>query len=162
MAVTDSFAETESNHCASLSLLVAVPKIAQKKLDEAELTLESIVMTDSQPTQFKMSIDSVIRTDGKVHATIAPFTGAMYLPEGEDTAFAALQFPETTSDAFQVVNVTQETKIENMDAFTEFNKKLLSSTEFKVAVQGETMIKVKGISKEYPVKFQKTLTLKGT
>ena len=119
-------------------------------------------MTNSQPTQFTMSIDSVIRTDGKVHAKIEPFAGIMYVTEeGEGKPFASLDFPATTSDKFQIVNVTQETEIKDLEAFTEFNKKLLSSTEFQVSVKGKTGIHVKGISKRYPVTFQKTLTLNG-
>ncbi|KAK4211072.1 hypothetical protein QBC37DRAFT_255682, partial [Rhypophila decipiens] len=141
-------------------LLVAVPKIAQSKLDEAELTIERIVMTNSQPDKFTMTIDSVIRSDGKVHAKIEPFTGQMFV-EGDDRPFAAVNFPETTSDAFQIVNVTQETKIENMAAFTDFNKQLLKSTDFKVRVEGDTGIHVKGIDRRYPVTFRKTITLAG-
>lgn len=141
-------------------LLVAVPKIAQSKLDEAELTIDSIVMSNSEPNKFTMSINSVIKSDGKVHATIEPFTGQMYV-EGDDRPFAAVNFPQTTSDAFQVVNVTQETNIDDMAAFTDFNKKLLQSTDFQVRVAGDTGIHVKGIDRRYPVTFSKTLTLAG-
>ncbi|KAM7193465.1 Protein of unknown function (DUF3712) domain containing protein [Naviculisporaceae sp. PSN 640] len=141
-------------------LLVAVPKIAQDKLDEAELTIESIVMTNSEPNKFTMSVNSVIKSDGKVHATIEPFTGQMYV-EGDDRAFAAVDFPETTSDAFQTVNVTQETNIEDLEAFTDFNKKLLQSTDFQIKVSGDTGIHVKGIDRRYPVTFRKTITLAG-
>ncbi|KAK3330782.1 hypothetical protein B0H66DRAFT_74560 [Apodospora peruviana] len=143
-------------------ILVAVPKIAQQKLDDAELTLDSIIMTNSQSENFTMSVNSVIRSDGKVHAIIEPFKGVMYIEDLPDhTPFATLDFPETTSEAFQVVNVTQFTKIDDMGAFTTFNTWLVNNETFRVTVMGDTHVKVKGIARRYPVTFKKTIDMPG-
>ena len=144
------------------SLLVAVPKIAQSKLDEAELTLESIVVSNTQTTNMTMAIESTIRTDGKVHATIDPFVGDMYLEDlPEHTPFASIEFPQTTADAFQTVSVSQFLDIKNMEAFTTFNVWLLANESFRVTVKGDTFVTVKGIARKYPVTFKKTVTLLG-
>ncbi|KAK1833860.1 hypothetical protein QBC39DRAFT_369783 [Podospora conica] len=143
-------------------LLVAVPKIAQSKLDDAELTLDSVVISNSYSNNLTMTISSTIRSDGKVHAKIDPFVGVMYLEDLEPhTPFAALNFPPTTSDKLQVVNVTQVLEITDLKALTTFNTWLLSNETLRITIRGDTHIRVKGISRAYPVTFKKTLTTNG-
>ncbi|KAK3336266.1 hypothetical protein B0T19DRAFT_34404 [Cercophora scortea] len=143
-------------------LLVAVPKIAQSKLDEAELSIQGIRMMNSQAKNFTMSINSTILSDGKIKATIDGFPGKMYLEDYHDhTPFAIINFPETTADAMQVVNVTQFTEINDIAAFTAFNTFLLMNDTFRVTVEGDTFVTVHGIARRYPVTFKKTVTLPG-
>lgn len=145
-------------------LLVAVPKIAQEKLDHAELTLNAIRVSNTQTDKMTMAIDSTIRSDGKVSAVIAPFVGVMYLEDIEShIPFAKIDFPETTSEAYQEVKVSQTLDVndENRDALTTFNTWLLANNTLKVTVHGETTIRVKGIARNYPVTFHKTLEMPG-
>lgn len=144
------------------SLLVAVPKIAQSKLDDAELTLDGVFITDSQTNNLSMSINSTIRSDGKVHAKIEPFVGVMYLEDLlPHIPFAALNFPETTSDKLQVVNVSQVLQITDLKALTTFNTWLLTNETLRITILGETHVRVKGIARNYPVTFKKTITTSG-
>ncbi|KAL2266647.1 hypothetical protein VTJ83DRAFT_5999 [Remersonia thermophila] len=143
-------------------LLVAVPKIAQKKLDEAELTLDGLTVTQTTPTQMLMSLNSTIRTDGSVHANIAGFEGIMYLEDLEPrTPFARIQFPPTTAAALQTVNVTQTLTIHDVAALTTFNTWLANNETVRVTVEGDTTVRVRGIARNYGVTFKKTLTLAG-
>ncbi|KAK0718722.1 hypothetical protein B0T21DRAFT_295567 [Apiosordaria backusii] len=143
-------------------LLVAVPKIAQSKLDDAELILDGITVTNTESKRMTMAINSTIKSDGKVHATIEPFLGVMYLEDLEGhVPFASINFPETTSDALQTVNVTQTLDIKDEDALTTFNTWLLANETLRVTVYGETGIHVKGISRRYPVTFKKTVEMPG-
>ncbi|KAK4171621.1 hypothetical protein QBC36DRAFT_91341 [Triangularia setosa] len=143
-------------------LLVAVPKIAQSKLDDAELILDGITVTQTESKRMTMAINSTIKSDGKVHATIEPFLGVMYLEDLPDhTPFASINFPETTSEALQTVNVTQTLDIKNEDALTTFNTWLLANETLRVTVFGETGIRVKGIARRYPVTFKKTIEMPG-
>ncbi|KAL1840800.1 hypothetical protein VTJ49DRAFT_7699 [Mycothermus thermophilus] len=143
-------------------LLVAVPKIAQQKLDEAELFLDGLTVTETTPTRMIMSINSTIKTDGSVHADIAAFEGIMYLEDLEPhTPFAKIQFPATTSAALQTVNVTQTLDIEDLAALTTFNTWLANNESVRVTVQGDTTVRVKGIPRDYGVTFKKTLTMTG-
>ncbi|KAK3363117.1 hypothetical protein B0T25DRAFT_30956 [Lasiosphaeria hispida] len=145
-----------------LVIFVGVPKIAQSKLDEAELTIDGIVVTNTQSNQLNMAINSTIRSDGKVHATIAAFVGDMYLEDAEDHApFARINFPETTGDALQVVNISQILEISDMAAMTTFNTWLLKNSLLRVTVHGDTTVKVEGISKSFPVTFHKTIEMPG-
>lgn len=144
------------------SLLVAVPKIAQQKLDEAELIVDGITVTDATPTRMIMSINSTIKSDGKVHAKIAPFEGVMYLTDLEPhTPFARINFPETTSAALQTVNVIQVLTIEDVAALSTFNKWLTLNESVRVTVEGDTTVRVSGIPRNYPVTFRQTVTLAG-
>ena len=145
------------------SILVGVPKIAQSKLDDAELILDGIVVTNTQGKNFTMAINSTIKSDGKVHANIDPFEGVMYLEDKlPHTPFAKIQFPATTADALQTVNVTQFLPIDDVDALTTFNTWLLSNETLRVTVLGDTKVKVKGINRKYDVTFKKTVEMPGT
>ncbi|KAI1412595.1 hypothetical protein F5Y13DRAFT_199829 [Hypoxylon sp. FL1857] len=143
-------------------LLVAVPKMAQQKLDEATLAIDGIVITNVQTNSLNMAINSTITTDGSTHATIDGFEGTMYLADLDPPlAFAKINFPETTSDAFQTVNVSQEIPISDQDAFTTFNEHLMQQETVKVMVKGDTHVHVRGISRAYSVTFSKTVPLQG-
>jgi hypothetical protein len=145
------------------SLLVGVPKIAQSKLDDAELILDGITVTNTQGSSMTMAINSTIKTDGSVHADIEPFEGVMYLEDHTPhTPFAKINFPATTADKLQTVNVTQFLPIDNVEALTTFNTWLLANDTLRVTVFGETKVKVKGISRSYGVTFKKTITMPGT
>lgn len=145
------------------SIFVAVPKIAQKKIDEATLTIEGIRVTNPKPESLVMSINSTIYADDSVHATIEGFTGAMYLEDHpEQLAFAHIDFPETETKKVQTVNVTQEmqiTGIDALDALTTFNTWLVANKTVRVTVKGDTKVHVKGISKAYGVTFKKILEI---
>lgn len=143
-------------------LLVGVPKIAQSKLDDAELILDRITVTNAQTNNLTMSIDSTIKTDGSVHADIAGFEGVMYLEDHlPHTPFAKINFPPTTADAFQTVNVTQFLPIDDVNALTRFNTWLLANETLRVTVLGDTTVRVKGIARDYGVTFKKTVTMPG-
>lgn len=143
---------------------MAVPKIAQSKIDASELTVQSIVVSNTQTDNFTMSISSTITTDGSVHANIDDFDGVMYLEDLEPhTPFTSVHFPKSTADAYQVVNVTDQfTPITNMAAFTTFNTWLLLNETLRVTIKGDTYVHVAGLSsRAYKVTFQKTVTIPG-
>lgn len=145
-----------------LIIFVAVPKIAQSKINAAELSIDGIFATGTQSQNYTMSINSTIRTDGSVQATIEGFTGVMYLEDLEPhTPFAEIGFPQTTSDALQTVNVSQFIPITNMAAFTTFNTWLLKNDSLRVTITGDTTVYIRGLSKGYSVNFKKTVSLPG-
>lgn len=144
------------------SIFVAVPKIAQNKVNSAELQIDSIVASNTQEGNFTMSINSTIRLGSSTPATIDAFEGVMYLEDFEPHApFAKLAFPQTTGDKLQVVNISQFTPITDLEAFTRFNTWLLVNESIRVTVEGDTKIHVKGLGKAYPINFKKTVTMAG-
>ncbi|RKU46505.1 hypothetical protein DL546_008516 [Coniochaeta pulveracea] len=145
-----------------LIIFVGVPNIAQKKIDEAELTIDSIVASNTRADNFTMSVNSTIRIASATSATIDAFEGIMYLSDFDPvTPFARLQFPQTTGDSLQVVNLTQFTPIEDRVAFTRFNTWLLLNDSIHVTIEGNTKVKVNGLNRKYGVTFKKTVELAG-
>jgi hypothetical protein len=131
-------------------------------MNDSELTINSILISETEPTQYRMKVDSTIRTDGKIHAKVDSFKGVMYLEDVEGhPPFATIDFPETTSEKESSVEVNQIVKVDDMDAFTTFNTWLLANETLKMTIEGDTKVHVKGLSKAYGVKFKKTVELKG-
>jgi hypothetical protein len=109
-----------------------------------------------------MSINSTITTDGSVHATIAGFAGVMYLTDVDPPLeFATIDFPETSSDALVLVNVTQHIPVDNQTALTIFNTHLLTKDVVHVKISGPTTARVSGIARDYPVTFEKDVDIVG-
>lgn len=143
-------------------MLVAVPKLAQQKLNQAKLTIDGIAITDTKIGSLRMAINSTIKSDDSVHATVDAFEGTLYLADVDPPlAFARIDFPQTTSSSLQAVNVSQEIQISDLGAFTAFNTALLSNDSVSVQVKGDTHIHVRGISRAYSATFDKTVTVKG-
>ncbi|KAK6842214.1 hypothetical protein PG995_001292 [Apiospora arundinis] len=147
-------------------IFVAVPRIAQSKLDAANLDIDSVVISQVEPDSFNMAINSTILADsGGVQATIRAFEGNMYLLSGGDAVasadpFAKFQFPEVESSAAVTVNVSQKVPVEDVGSLVAFNVQLLSQDFVNVRVEGSTQIRVAGIARDYPVTFSKDLKLK--
>ncbi|KAI0103726.1 hypothetical protein GGR51DRAFT_524257 [Nemania sp. FL0031] len=143
-------------------LLVAVPRMAQQRLNAAKLTIDGIAITHTQTNSLAIAINSTIRADDSVHATIDPFKGTLYLANIDPPlAFAQVDFPQTSSASLQAVNVSQEMQVLDVGALTAFNTVLLSNDSVSVQVKGDTHIHVRGISRAYSATFDKTVTLKG-
>ncbi|KAL4730063.1 hypothetical protein ACLX1H_002093 [Fusarium chlamydosporum] len=109
-----------------------------------------------------MKIDSSITTDGKIHASVDPFEAEMYLEDWPaHVPFATVDMPETNSNKHQVVNVTQDVKIADMEEFTRFNVWFHNNETLRVTVNGKTKVKPSGLPRKYDVTFKKTVELKG-
>lgn len=144
------------------SIFVAVPKIAQSKIDHAELDIESVRILRTESDAYRMEIDSTIRSDGKIKAKVYPFEGVMYLEDKPGhVPFATLDFPETSAAKEQVVNITQDVTIQDMDAFTDFNIWFHNNETLRITVEGKTQVKPNGLARKYDVNFKKTLEIKG-
>lgn len=145
-----------------LIIFVAVPKIAQSKINEAELDIQAVRILDTQSDAYKMEIDSTITTDGHIKAKVYPFEGVMYLEDKPGhVPFATLDFPETSAAKHQVVNISQDVKIQDMDAFRDFNIWFHNNETLRITVEGKTQVKPSGLTRKYDVDFKKTLEIKG-
>ncbi|KAJ4272041.1 hypothetical protein NW762_000751 [Fusarium torreyae] len=143
-------------------ILVAVPKIAQDKINDAELEIQAVRILETEGDAYLMEIDSTITTDGKIHAKIDPFEADMYLEDWPPhVAFATLNMPKTNSNKHQVVNVSQHVKIADLKEFTRFNVWFHNNETLRVTVEGRTKVKPSGLPRKYGVTFKKTLELKG-
>lgn len=139
-----------------------MPRIGQDKVNDAKLEIQGVNILDATSNSFIMEINSTIKTDGTVHADIAAFEGEMYLADLEPhTAFATLQFPETNANKHQMVNISQEVQVKDMDAFTTFNTWFVSNDTLRITISGKTTFKPAGLDRKYDVNFKKTVTVNG-
>lgn len=139
---------------------MAIPKIAQSRVNGAKLTVQGIQLSQTQADNFTLSINSTIEADDSIHAVIDPFVGKMYLEDWPpQTPFALVNFPQTTSASMTAVNITQFTPVADLHAFTVFNQWFLTNETLRLSVEGDTKLKVNGISRKYDVKFKKTIEI---
>ncbi|POR39423.1 Uncharacterized protein TPAR_00391 [Tolypocladium paradoxum] len=149
-----------TNHVCSI--FVGVPKIAQAKVNAADLKVQGVNVLDTKPDSYTMEINSTITTDGTVHADIDPFEGNMTLADVDNApAFATLQFPKTNADKHQDVNISQTVQITNMDAFKQFNIAFFQNETLRVRIAGKTKLQPAGLSRKSDVDFTKILNLAG-
>ncbi|TQV96828.1 hypothetical protein IF1G_04068 [Cordyceps javanica] len=145
-----------------ITIFVAVPRIAQDKINHAKLDIVAVKISNATPTSYQMTINSTISTDGTVKANIDPFAGDMYLEDTDDkTPFAVINFPPTNANKHSNVNVDQHVEIHNMDAFNKFNAWFVNNETLKIGIKGKTKVQPNGLSKKYDVTFQKVLEVKG-
>lgn len=141
-------------------IFVGVPRIAQSRIDKAELSIQGIILSQAQSDNYTMSINSTIKADSSISAVIDPFDAVMYLEDwAPQTPYARVSFPQTTSAAETAVNLTQFTEILDVDAFTVFNTWFLKNESLNLSVEGDTHVKVSGISRKWPVHFKKTINI---
>lgn len=142
----------------SSSIFVAIPKIAQSRVNAATLTIQGITLSQTQATNFTLAINSTIEADDSIHAVIDPFEGVMYLEDwAPQTPFARINFPSVTSAAKSAVNITQFTQILDLNAFTVFNTWFIQNETIRVSVEGDSHLAVSGVNRKYPVHFKKTI-----
>ncbi|KAM3501348.1 hypothetical protein MY11210_009383 [Beauveria gryllotalpidicola] len=145
-----------------MTIFVAIPRIAQDKINQAKLDIVAVKISNATPTSYQMTIDSTISTDGTVKADIDAFAGDMYLEDTDDkTPFAVLNFPPTNANKRSNVKIDQHVEIKNMDAFNKFNTWFVNNETLRIGIRGNTKVRPKGISKRYNVIFQKVLKVKG-
>ncbi len=141
----------------------------QQKVDESELHVDSIKVTNTKTNEVTLEIDAWIEASDSIHATIDAFTADMYLEDkkydvdGEQrhVPFAQLDMPHTKT-GISIVNVTQTIDVsgDHMQAFVDYNIELLSKESIRMTVKGQTNVRVKGLKTE-SVNFKKTIELKG-
>ncbi|RDA84453.1 hypothetical protein CP532_2143 [Ophiocordyceps camponoti-leonardi (nom. inval.)] len=144
------------------SIFVAVPKIAQRKMDDSKLEIQGVHVLETTPDSYLMEINSTITTDGSIHANIDPFQGNLYIDSDENPVpFATLDFPSTASDKLVLVNISQTVQIKDHAAFTRFNTLFYQNKAVRVRLSGKTKVKPSGINRKYDVDFNKILEFDG-
>lgn len=144
-----------------LLLYVAVPAIAQGKIDKVVLAVQGISCTDTKTNSFTMGLNTTLKS-GTTKATVESFTGVMYLEDVEEhTPFVSIVFPNVKNQPFQALNISQSVAVTDTAALTQFNSWLLNNETLRVTVLGKPKLKISGIAKKYTVTFKKTITMPG-
>ncbi|KAH8733707.1 hypothetical protein BGZ61DRAFT_565787 [Ilyonectria robusta] len=147
-----------------LILLVAIPKLAQSKINSAKFHIDGITITKTRTKTMTVALNASMGVTGTagLKATIAKFPAELYLADLEPyTTFLTLDFPKTSASSHINLNITQDIEIQNMEAFTTFAAWLLGKETLNLGMRGKTSIRVRGISRNYGISFKKSIELKG-
>lgn len=124
--------------------------------------MQGVNILNTNADSYLMEINSTISTSGNLHATVEAFEGDLYLEDFEpQTPFGRLMFPETSGAANQVVNISQQVQITDMEAFIRFNTWFALNDTLRLTVDGRTSVQPDGLDRNYGVDFKKTLEIKG-
>lgn len=143
-------------------LFVAMPHIAQDGINAAQLELYQQIVTDATPNSVHLHMVTISQSNSTFHPTIQGFNGSLFLEDTEPNIvpFAYIQIPTTQSLSTKYIVVDQTLNVSNMDQFIAYNKLLLSSQTYRVALRGKTTIH-EGSFPPAHVDFNKVVTSQG-
>lgn len=145
-----------------LIIFVGVPKLAQKKINESKLEIQSVQIRDTRTEGLRMEIESKITSSGGPSAKIRPFTADMYLEDKHPhKPFVRLEFPETTSKKEQTIKINQDVTIEDLEAFTTYNMWFSGNKSLTITVDGKTSVRPAGLLNDFDVDYKKTYDIDG-
>jgi len=145
-----------------LTIFVGVPDIAQDKINDAKLEIQGVNILQTESLKYRMEINSTITTSGGISAHVKGFKGVMYLEDlPAHTPFTNLDFPPTNANKHQMVNISQEVEITDLEAFDVFNIWFQNNKTLNVSVEGHTSVKPAGLETWFGVHFKKTVNING-
>lgn len=137
--------------------------MAQSNMDSARIEITFQEVSSPTPNSFHLKQEIIIYSDSSYHPQLDAFRVALFL---EDTLpnikpFAYLDIPPTKATAKSIVLVDQDAKIADMDQWIAYNKRVLLSEEFRVAIRGRVGLHEMNFPATM-VDFNKVATMKGT
>ncbi|KFY76846.1 hypothetical protein V499_03624 [Pseudogymnoascus sp. VKM F-103] len=124
---------------------VAMPKIAQKGIDDATLSYNSLKFMKPTLDTLTVSVDAVQHSDSPFTPTLDAFNVSMHLVKDgvrHDKVITQLRMPQVHAqhpDTSIIIN-DQETKIVDIDQVTEFCKQVLTQESITVIMEGKTKL----------------------
>ena len=116
-------------------------------------------VTDPQPEGLHLKLVTVAKSYSKFHPTIQAFKADLSLEKGGEP-FLSLNVPDAKADKSTQIVVEEDLKLPNLDRFTEYTKKVISSEEFDVYMSGKPKLKLSGLD-AIEVDYNKVITMKG-
>ncbi|KAF1981441.1 hypothetical protein K402DRAFT_342367 [Aulographum hederae CBS 113979] len=152
-----------SSLCIALPLAyVGFPNIAQSQLNDATLELTSQVITDPTPDAVHLEMTTISRSDSIFRPTLSAMNASLFL---EDTLpdiipFGQLEIPQLKSTHETEIIINQNLRILNQDQFLAYNRRVMSSEEYRVAIRATADLHLGGLPVAHPA-FNKVVTSKG-
>jgi len=141
---------------------VAIPKKAQHDVNASALEIQVQDISDPTPSTVHLKLVSVARSNSSYHPTLDAFRAALFLEDTEPNIipFGYVEIPKTKVEHETTITVDQTLNVTNMDQFIAYNKLVMNSDEFRIAIRGRTGLHQKGLSK-INVDYNKVVTMKG-
>lgn len=143
-------------------IYVAIPKKAQHDVNASTLEIQVQNISDPTSSTIHLKLVSVARSSSSFHPTLDAFQAALFLEDTEPNIipFGYVEIPKTNVEHETTITVDQTLNVTNMDQFINYNKVVMNSDEFRIAIRGRTGLHQKGLSK-INVDYNKVVTMKG-
>ncbi|OCL01806.1 hypothetical protein AOQ84DRAFT_204035 [Glonium stellatum] len=143
-------------------IYVGIPQKAQHDVNASTLEIQEQTVSDPTSSAVHLKLVSVARSDSSFHPTLDAFQAALFLEDTEPNIipFGYVEIPKTAVEHETTITVDQTLNVTNMDQFIAYNKVVMNSDEFRIAIRGRTGLHQKGLSK-INVDYNKVVTMKG-
>ncbi|KAF2085660.1 hypothetical protein K490DRAFT_46222 [Saccharata proteae CBS 121410] len=141
---------------------VGVPNEAQSEVDKTTLVVNAQDVTNPEPNSVGLALNSTLTSHSRYHPNMDAFNVSLFLENTEPDIepFGYIEIPKTHIDSKTSIDVNQTMQVADMDQFIAYNKLVIGSEEFRVAMRGKPQMKLSGIP-EFKVNFNKVVTMKG-
>ena len=138
---------------------VAFPKIAQHGINQSELTVNSLILSNPTPNSFHLSQNSTITNNSPYHPQLDAFNASLSL-QGTNTPYAYVELPHLHATQSGTNLIDQDVSITDLAAFTAYNIAVLNQESVQINVNGSTTLH----EMKFPdakVAYNTTTTMKG-
>ncbi|TGZ82565.1 hypothetical protein EX30DRAFT_305281 [Ascodesmis nigricans] len=127
---------------AVILIFAIIPKIAQDKVNEADLTIHGLEIRQATPDSYKLSMDSSIHTGYGIgsKARIEPMTASLYI-DSKKKPFLKVPVGEVHGKGdVPVVQEDYPVTIDDMDAMDQFVKGLMDNSTINFKLSGRSKL----------------------
>ncbi|KAK2807523.1 hypothetical protein FQN50_005391 [Emmonsiellopsis sp. PD_5] len=141
-------------------VFVYYPKLAQEQINDSVLEITGMKITNPTPEGFDLEVHQIIHTTSKYHPVLDSFDADLSLAETLDKPFFSLTVPSIKAHDGVKVDIKQNIKLQDLDAFTAYSIATLKEESLDVAITGETGLR-EGALPKTTVQYDKTINMKG-
>ncbi len=143
-------------------LYVGMPHIAQQGINASGLTLFQEIITDPTPTSVHLHMVTISESNDTFHPMLGAFNASLFLEDTEPNIqpFGYIEVPANEALHEKYIFVDQQMDIANMDQFIKYNKVLLNSEKYRVAIRGVMQVHEEAFPPA-KVNFNKVITTPG-
>jgi hypothetical protein len=140
-----------------------MPNIAQNGINDAKLSMISQVATDPTPTTIRLKMITQSKSGSPFHPWLDEFQASLFLENTEPNIipFGHITIPRVKADAVSQITVDQLVNIASEEQFAAYNKMVMQSKTYRVAIRGRTGLK-EGSFPKTTINFNKVIESPGT
>jgi hypothetical protein len=143
-------------------IFVGMPKVAQKNINNARLSLESQEVTSPRPGTVHVTMNTTTESRSSRHPQLYSFKAALFL---EDTKpdikpFGYIEIPAAKAESVFSILIDQDMEIVDQEQFARYNGMVLASETYRVGLKGRIPLKEGSLPKT-TVDFNHVLESKG-
>lgn len=140
-------------------IFVGYPRIAQNDVDKSTLDITSMAISNPSPDSFHLAQAQIIGSKSTFHPVLYSFGAAVSLA-GSFSPFGSVTVPQVKAKDGVRVNIDQDVRLSDRDAFMGFAKTALLNESVSLNVHGKPKLRL-GALQKVGVTYDKTVRVKG-